>query len=204
MQADGTVNDVNTKFTENSTIYAKWIPVDYKINLDSQGADIDKGTAAFYEKYNEFNYTTMGDYDVNTGIATIRYDYTGNVQYFIAPADGEYTLTVAGAQGGDHNITPKESAQSYGGNGGTSTGKIKLKKGETLAIEVGNKPSGYNGSYNGSDSGWTGMAANGTYVGGSIVAGGGATDIRKGGNGIDNRIIVAGGGAAPHTIMAKL
>lgn len=194
VQADGTVNDVNTKFTENSTIYAKWIPVDYKINLDSQGADIDKGTAAFYEKYNEFNYTTMGDYDVNTGIATIRYDYTGNVQYFIAPADGEYTLTVAGAQGGDHNITPKESAQSYGGNGGTSTGKIKLKKGETLAIEVGNKPSGYNGSYNGSDSGWTGMAANGTYVGGSIVAGGGATDIRKGGNGIDNRIIVAGGG----------
>lgn len=194
VQADGTVNDVNTKFTENSTIYAKWIPVDYKINLDSQGADIDKGTAAFYEKYNEFNYTTMGDYDVNTGIATIRYDYTGNVQYFIAPADGEYTLTVAGAQGGDHNITPKESAQSYGGKGGTSTGKIKLKKGETLAIEVGNKPSGYNGSYNGSDSGWTGIAAGGTYVGGSFAAGGGATDIRRGGKGIDKRVIVAGGG----------
>lgn len=194
VQADGTVNDVNTKFTENSTIYAKWIPVDYKINLDSQGADIDKGTAAFYEKYNEFNYTTMGDYDVNTGIATIRYDYTGNVQYFIAPADGEYTLTVAGAQGGDHNITPKESAQSYGGKGGTSTGKIKLKKGETLAIEVGNKPSGYNGSYNGSDSGWTGIAVGGTYVGGSLAAGGGATDIRRGGKGIDKRVIVAGGG----------
>lgn len=194
INADGTINDVNTKFAANSTIFAKWVPKDYKIKLDNQGADIDKGTAAFYEKYNEFNYTTMGDYDVNTGIATIRYDYTGNAQYFIAPADGEYTLTVAGAQGGDHNITPKESAQSYGGNGGTSTGKIKLKKGETLAIEVGNKPSGYNGSYNGSDSGWTGIAADGTYVGGSIVAGGGATDIRKGGNGIDNRIIVAGGG----------
>lgn len=194
INADGTINNVNTKFAADTTIFAKWVPKDYKIKLDNQGADIDKGTATFYEKYNEFNYTTMGDYDVNTGIATIRYDYTGNVQYFIAPADGEYTLTVAGAQGGDHNITPKESAQSYGGNGGTSTGKIKLKKGETLAIEVGNKPSGYNGSYNGSDSGWTGMAANGTYVGGSIVAGGGATDIRKGGNGIDNRIIVAGGG----------
>lgn len=194
INADGTINNVNTKFAANSTIFAKWVPKDYKIKLDNQGADIDKGTAAFYEKYNEYNYTSLADYDVNTGIATMRFDYTGNTQYFIAPADGEYTLTVAGAQGGDHNITPKESAQSYGGNGGTSTGKIKLKKGETLAIKVGNKPSGYSGSYNGSDSGWSGVAANGTYVGGSIVAGGGATDIRKGGNGIDNRIIVAGGG----------
>ena len=194
INADGTINNVNTKFAADTTIFAKWVPKDYKIKLDNQGADIDKGTAAFYEKYNEYNYTSLADYDVNTGIATMRFDYTGNTQYFIAPADGEYTLTVAGAQGGDHNITPKESAQSYGGNGGTSTGKIKLKKGETLAIKVGNKPSGYSGSYNGSDSGWSGVAANGTYVGDSIVAGGGATDIRKGGNGIDNRVIVAGGG----------
>ena len=28
------------------------MPKDYKIKLDNQGADIDKGTAAFYEKYN--------------------------------------------------------------------------------------------------------------------------------------------------------
>lgn len=194
INADGTINDVNTKFAANSTIFAKWVPKDYKIKLDNQGADIDKGTAAFYEKYDEYNYTSLADYDVSTGIATVRFDYTGNTQYFIAPADGEYTLTVAGAQGGDHNITPKEPAKGCGGDGGTSTGKIKLKKGETLAIKVGNKPSGYSGSYNGSDSGWSGVAANGTYVGGSIVAGGGATDIRKGGNGIDNRVIVAGGG----------
>lgn len=194
INADGTINNVNTKFAANSTIFAKWVPKDYKIKLDNQGADIDKGTAAFYEKYNEYNYTSLADYDVSTGIATMRFDYTGNTQYFIAPADGEYTLTVAGAQGGDHNITPKEPAKGCGGDGGTSTGKIKLKKGETLAIEVGNKPSGYNGSYNGSDSGWSGVTANGTYVEGSLVAGGGATDIRKGGNGIDNRVIVAGGG----------
>lgn len=194
INADGTINDVNTKFAANSTIFAKWVPKDYKIKLDNQGADIDKGTAAFYEKYDEYNYTSLADYDVSTGIATVRFDYTGNTQYFIAPADGEYTLTVAGAQGGDHNITPKEPAKGCGGDGGTSTGKIKLKKGETLAIKVGNKPSGYSGSYNGSDSGWSGVGANDTYIGGSIVAGGGATDIRKGGNGIDNRVIVAGGG----------
>lgn len=203
INADGTINNVNTKFAADAIIFAKWVPKDYKIKLDNQGADIDKGTAAFYEKYDEYNYTSIADYDVNTGIATMRFDYTGNTQYFIAPADGEYTLTVAGAQGGDHNITPKESAKSYGGNGGTSTGKIKLKKGETLAIEVGNKPSGYSGSYNGSDSGWLGVAANGVYVEGSLVAGGGATDIRKGGRGIDNRVIVAGGGGGATYYVGK-
>ena len=60
INADGTINNVNTKFAADAIIFAKWVPKDYKIKLDNQGADIDKGTAAFYEKYNEFNYTTMG------------------------------------------------------------------------------------------------------------------------------------------------
>lgn len=195
VDGNGEINiAANTLFEKDSTVYAKWLPNTYKINLDNQGADIDKGTSAYYEKYGILNYTSLAEYDVNTGIATLKYDYTGNTQTFTAPADGDYTLEVAGAQGGDHPSTSKENATSVGGQGGTSKGTIHLKAGETLYIEVGNKPYGYNGSYNGSDSGWTGIAANGTYVGGSIVAGGGATDIRKGGNGIDNRIIVAGGG----------
>lgn len=195
VDGNGEINiAANTLFEKDSTVYAKWLPNTYKINLDNQGADIDKGTSAYYEKYGILNYTSLAEYDVNTGIATLKYDYTGNTQTFTAPADGDYTLEVAGAQGGDHPSTSKENATSVGGQGGTSKGTIHLKAGETLYIEVGNKPSGYSGSYNGSDSGWSGVAANGTYVGGSIVAGGGATDIRKGGNGIDNRIIVAGGG----------
>lgn len=195
VDGNGEINiAANTLFEKDSTVYAKWLPNTYKINLDNQGADIDKGTSAYYEKYGILNYTSLAEYDVNTGIATLKYDYTGNTQTFTAPADGDYTLEVAGAQGGDHPSTSKENATSVGGQGGTSKGTIHLKAGETLYIEVGNKPYGYNGSYNGSDSGWTGIAANGAYVGGSIVAGGGATDIRKGGNGIDNRIIVAGGG----------
>ena len=195
VDGNGEINiAANTLFEKDSIVYAKWLPNTYKINLDNQGADIDKGTSAYYEKYGILNYTSLAEYDVNTGIATLKYDYTGNTQTFTAPADGDYTLEVAGAQGGDHPSTSKENATSVGGQGGTSKGTIHLKAGETLYIEVGNKPYGYNGSYNGSDSGWTGIAADGTYVGGSIVAGGGATDIRKGGNGIDNRIIVAGGG----------
>lgn len=195
VDGNGEINiAANTLFEKDSTVYAKWLPNTYKINLDNQGADIDKGTSAYYEKYGILNYTSLAEYDVNTGIATLKYDYTGNTQTFTAPADGDYTLEVAGAQGGDHPSTSKENATSVGGQGGTSKGTIHLKAGETLYIEVGNKPYGYNGSYNGSDSGWTGIAADGTYIGGSMVAGGGATDIRKGGNGIDNRIIVAGGG----------
>lgn len=195
VDGNGEINiAANTLFEKDSTVYAKWLPNTYKINLDNQGADIDKGTSAYYEKYGILNYTSLAEYDVNTGIATLKYDYTGNTQTFTAPADGDYTLEVAGAQGGDHPSTSKENATSVGGQGGTSKGTIHLKAGETLYIEVGNKPYGYNGSYNGSDSGWTGIAADGAYVGGSMVAGGGATDIRKGGNGIDNRIIVAGGG----------
>ena len=195
VNGNGEINiAANTLFEKDSTVYARWLPNTYKINLDNQGADIDKGTPAYYEKYGILNYTSLAEYDVNTGIATLKYDYTGNTQTFTAPADGDYTLEVAGAQGGDHPSTSKENATSVGGQGGTSKGTIHLKAGETLYIEVGNKPYGYNGSYNGSDSGWAGETANGTYVGGSCVAGGGATDVRRGGNGIDNRVIVAGGG----------
>lgn len=182
INADGTINNVNTKFAADAIIFAKWVPKDYKIKLDNQGADIDKGTAAFYEKYDEYNYTSIADYDVSTGIATMRFNYTGNVQYFIAPADGEYTLNVAGAQGGDLK-------SGKGGYGGESTGKVKLKKGDTLRIYVGNKPTGYNSSFNGS-SGW----AVHDIIGGSCVAGGGATDIRKNGDSLKDRIIVAGAG----------
>lgn len=195
VDGNGEINiAANTLFEKDSTVYAKWLPNTYKINLDNQGADIDKGTSAYYEKYGILNYTSLAEYDVNTGIATLKYDYTGNTQTFTAPADGDYTLEVAGAQGGDHPSTSKENATSVGGQGGTSKGTIHLKAGETLYIEVGNKPYGYNGSYNGSDSGWIGIGANGTYVGGSLIAGGGATDIRRGGKGIDKRVIVAGGG----------
>lgn len=204
VDGNGEINiAANTLFEKDSTVYARWIPNTYKINLDNQGADIDKGTSAYYEKYGILNYTSLAEYDVNTGIATLKYDYTGNTQTFTAPTDGDYTLEVAGAQGGDHPSTSKENATSIGGQGGTSKGTIHLKAGETLYIEVGNKPSGYNGSYNGSDSGWSGVAANGTYVEGSLVAGGGATDIRKGGNGIDNRVIVAGGGGGATYYVGK-
>ena len=187
INADGTINNVNTKFAANSTIFAKWVPKDYKIKLDNQGADIDKGTAAFYEKYDEYNYTSLADYDVNTGNVVEKYfNYTGSVQTFTAPVDGEYLLEVGGAQGGGENGTA-------GALGGVSTGKVNLKKGQTLAINVGGK-----GSYNIITAGY-----NGGGSGGSLgPSGGGATHIATNNRGelknyVNNKnevLIVAGGG----------
>ena len=179
IKPDGTINNVNTKFTANTTLYAKWIPKDYKINLDNQGADVNKGTSAFHEKYGEFNYTGGISYNADTGISTIKFNYTGSTQYFVAPADGEYTLKVAGASGASVGAT--------GGKGGTSTGKIQLKKGDTLRIVVGGAGTKYSGGYNmGGDYDNNGIE--------SHFGGGGATDIRLNSSSVDRRIIVAGGG----------
>lgn len=116
------------------------------------------------------------------------YSYTGNVQTFTVPYDGNYKLEVWGAQGGqaqgDHQW------MACGGKGGYATGVVNLKAGDKLYIGVGGKGTdgtfgdwaygGYNGGgrgcndeYNGwrsdSDDGDTGPEASG--------AGGGATHI---------------------------
>lgn len=187
VDGNGEINiAANTLFEKDSTVYARWIPNTYKINLDNQGADIDKGTSAYYEKYGILNYTSLAEYDVNTGIATLKYDYTGNTQYFIAPADGDYTLEVAGAQGGGENGIA-------GALGGVSTGKVNLKKGQILTINVGGK-----GSYNIITSGYNGGGSGGN----SGPSGGGATHIATNNRGelknyVNNKnevLIVAGGG----------
>ena len=58
------------------------------------------------------------------------YGYTGNIQTFTAPYDGNYKLEVWGAQGGqaqgDHQW------MAYGGRGGYATGVVNLKAGDKL------------------------------------------------------------------------
>lgn len=78
-----------------------------------------------------------------------------------------------------------------GGKGGYSKGTLELEANQTLYIYVGGQ--GSNASYT------TYTTVNGGYNGGGIgyyraAGGGGATDIRLGGTGLLNRIIVAGGG----------
>lgn len=89
---------------------------------------------------------------------------------FTARASGTYTLEAWGAEGG---------TSGYGGKGGYAKGTITLNAGETLTIMVG---------------GQTGTNGGGSGHGRATDSGGGATDFRKGGSALSDRILVAGGG----------
>ena len=105
--------------------------------------------------------------------------YTGSQQTFTIPASGvtQVTLTVYGAQGGSVN-------NNMGGLGGSATGTISVTPGELLYVYVGGIPTNYLGGFNGGGNG----------VGSYTEGGGGASDVRVGGTGLGNRVIVAGGG----------
>ena len=121
------------------------------------------------------------------------FNYTGAVQTFTAPVTGAYTLDVYGARGG--NIT--SYYVTSGGLGGRAQGTINLTAGQVINIYVGgqgqdrlgNHPYG---SCTLTPGGWNGGGANRSAGNGS--PGGGASDIRVGGNALANRVIVAGGG----------
>lgn len=55
VEADGTITSTSTTFTEDTTLYAHWIPGIYKITLDNRGAN-DAGTLCYYEKYTVGNF----------------------------------------------------------------------------------------------------------------------------------------------------
>lgn len=91
----------------------------------------------------------------------LNYDfpYTGDVQTFVAPANGYYRLETWGSQGGGN-----------GGYGAYSTGAVYLKEGTKLYIYVGGYPgNNYPGGYNG--------GGNGGYSSQYGYGGGGATHI---------------------------
>ena len=90
------------------------------------------------------------EYDIGQ---TWDFDYTGDVQEFDVPCNGEYKIETWGAQGGNATST------YIGGFGGYSVGVAKLFKDEDIYIHVGGKGSlahspttalgGYNGGGNG-------------------------------------------------------
>ena len=176
------------QFTKDTTIYAHWTPKTYTIWCDNQGATFG-GSSYFNELYGKSFYYSATV--LTSGTTNIPFDYTGGVQYFVAPYTGAYTLQVWGAQGGtiSHSGDGYAYATGTGGNGGFSQGDIYLAQGEILYIYVGGAGSGiyggYNGGCTGSDWTWAHLARAG---------GGGATDIRRYGIAYENRIIIAGGG----------
>ena len=123
------------------------------------------------------------------------FEFTSAEQTYTIPAGTDYVkLEVWGAQGGTYS-------DSYqGGKGGYSVGYMNVTPGDELMIYVGGQPEmatpssgthitgGYNGGGNGHTNSYDGTT---TYGQG----GGGATDVRVGGNTLYDRVIVAGGGS---------
>ena len=102
---------------------------------------------------------------------TWTYNYTGGQQTFNLPCTAEYTIEVYGAQGASQSSVS-------GGLGGSASGDFSSSKGTALYLYVGGQ-NGYNG---------------GGSTSGTQYNGGGATDVRYGGTGTGNRILVAAGG----------
>src|SRR5580658_821441 len=119
-----------------------------------------------------------GATDARPGHHTFK--YTGAEQDFQVPTDVKRITVIAlGAGGG-----------TSGGRGGRIFAVIPVTSDETLAVFVGGAASGINGGFNGGANGGTGFY--GSEAQG--YGGGGASDVREGGDAVSDRILVAGGG----------
>jgi hypothetical protein len=122
-------------------------------------------------------------------------------QAFVVPAGVcDVNIVALGAAGGTGRGDPSD-----GRNGGTATATIPVTPGETLHVFVGGKGSdfvpagpghGFFGGLGGLNGG--GDAGNADQSGVSPAnpggGGGGASDVRQGGPGLGDRVVVAGGG----------
>jgi gliding motility-associated-like protein len=114
---------------------------------------------------------------------SVTFDFIGAPQYWtVPPCVTTINVVVAGAKGGGSN----------GGNGARITGNIPVTPGDVLQINVGGM-GGQGANSGGWNGGGTGQNSTGLPTRASF-GGGGASDIRIGGTGLANRVIVAGGG----------
>ncbi len=118
----------------------------------------------------------------------VDFNYTGAVQTWQVPLGvSSVTIETWGAQGNSN------AGGVAGGQGGYATGELTVTGGETLYIYVGG------GGSTTTSGGWNGGGTAGTVgcTGAFGGGGGGASDVRQGGTGLANRVIVgAGGGGA--------
>jgi hypothetical protein len=108
------------------------------------------------------------------------FDYTGETQYFTVPAGVRQIKVIArGARGAGSPV-------AYGGR---VHAVIPVTPGEKLVVYVGGDGMGHLGGYNGGGPGYRSTSSGNSHA----YGGGGATDIREGGNSLDDRVLVAGG-----------
>lgn len=136
------------------------------------------------------------------------FNNAGGQSEFTVPLDGYYRIDLWGAQGGGSVDTATDKIRTNGGKGAYTSGIVKLEAGKKIYVTVGAKGAdGKSGSNVVKGNNGGGGASHGNenttveaMYQAAAGAGGNATDIRYGGTGINNRIMVAaGGGGGVHT-----
>ena len=132
--------------------------------------------------------------DLTVVSCTFHYDGTtgddGSPQSFTVPVGvGRLVVEAWGAEGGNATTADSTFSQpALGGLGGYTRATVAVTAGESVTVFVGGQPTGTSGGYNG------GGAAGPGSSGDVAEAGGGATDVRLGGDDPTDRVVVAGGG----------
>ena len=154
--------------------YSLRLWIDYNTTLE----DLNNETKTFKSKI-----IIVGEPIKDENLPINNFDYTGNEQVFTAKTTGYYKLETWGAEGG-YGIT--EGVHSQGGYGGYSIGRVYLKAGEKLYINVGQ--GGVNGKENYTSGIYDVSYLRTSYNGGGAGAingncnwggGGGATHLAK-------------------------
>ena len=110
------------------------------------------------------------------------FTYTGGKQGFrVPPGVQQVTITAFGASGQMGNDDYYGSYAAPGGLGARVSATVTVSAFSTLDVFVGGA---------GSDGGYNGGGSGGGYSG----EGGGASDVRQGGTGLSNRVVIAAGG----------
>ncbi|CAN0448081.1 unnamed protein product [Ectocarpus fasciculatus] len=109
--------------------------------------------------------------------------YTGSVQQFVVPS-GVHCVSVSayGAQGG----TPSRYSYAPGGKGAFMQSTFEVTPGSVFDVYVGGRGFDTYGGWNGGGSG--------ALSSGRAAYGGGASDVRPSGGGLNTRLMVAAGG----------
>ena len=124
------------------------------------------------------------------------FEFTGAPQaYSVPPGLCRVRIEVVGAAGGEGGTAGSP------GFGARAIATFRVTPGERLAVHAGGRGGRAVGAVPGRG-GWNGGGAGGAAFDGSHgqsgkagSGGGGATDVRRGGGGLEHRIIVAGGGS---------
>lgn len=113
---------------------------------------------------------------------SVRFDFTGAPETFeVPPGVLQLDVEACGAQGADGE---GGTVNGVGGLGGVASATINVVDGEVLTVVVGQAGVGDNGGYNGGGDGFSGFGG----------GGGGASDVRRGGTELADRIVVGSGG----------